>query len=98
MISIPSGSARVRITAMVWGWQKRSTKKAFAFDYSQTFAFYFTTPIGRVSNLTDGTSTPLFRLSYNKSQDHLVIGAGLMAHALGDQFQITDFASSTMRE
>ena len=71
-------------------------KTAFDFDYSQTFAVSFTNPIGRVSNLTDGTSTALFRIVYNKSLDRLAISAGLMAHALGDQFQITDFSSSTM--
>ena len=32
--SQPSGSARVRITSIVCGWQSRSTKKAVAFDFA----------------------------------------------------------------
>ena len=61
MISIPRGSARVRITAMVWGWQKRSTKKALAFDLATRSAMVIASAAAVASSrrLAFATSSPV---------------------------------------
>jgi hypothetical protein len=61
MISIPSGMARVRITAMVCGWQKRSTKNALAFDFATRSAMVIASAaaVASSSRLALATSSPV---------------------------------------
>jgi hypothetical protein len=57
MISIPKGIARVLITAMVWGWQKRSTKKAFAFDLATRSAIVIASAAAVASSRREAFAT-----------------------------------------
>jgi len=71
-------------------------KSAFSFDYSQSFIMNFSSSIGRIKNLTTGTSVPLNFISYSKNQDLLQIFGGVLDHAVGNKLQITDFSTATV--
>jgi len=71
-------------------------KGAFDFDYSANFTINFDAPIGRVTNLTTGAFVSLNRIRYTTSQNQLQLTGGLLDRSVGDQLQITNFASSNI--
>ena len=79
-----------------YGEQILLPKVAFAFDYSQDFFISFNSSIGSITDLTSGQSVPLNQIFYSKHLDELQITGGVMNHSLGDQFQITNFATSSI--
>jgi hypothetical protein len=54
---MPSGSARVRITAMFCGWQFSSTKKAVAFDFATRCAMVMASAAAVASSRSEALAT-----------------------------------------
>jgi len=86
-------------------------KKAFYFNYAQNFSINFDNPIGQFTNLTQGTSASITRITYIKFRDTLYLGTGdftlndngtamqtggTLNLALGDQLRIEALSSSVI--
>ncbi len=81
-ISIPSGSARVRMTARLCGWHSWSTKKARAFDLAWRWAMVIASAAAVASSSSDELAmsiavrsvTSVWKFSIASSRPWLISG------------------------